>query len=116
MDKRRKVKAMIQNLDQASYEDLVKSESLRDLVIRETPLAIKLAIKNRLSFATIFEINNTNNFVEIHKRDWIPALESCIAYYVDKENYEECTKINSVVEELKKTKTKKTVIKSHSNE
>lgn len=106
MDKKRKVRAIIRDLDKATYDDLVKSEPLKELIIKETPTSIESAVKNRSTFATIFEINNSNTFLEIHKKDWIPALESCIAYYVKKENYEECTRINALINEIRSRNNK----------
>jgi len=101
MEKRRKVRATILGIDSVEEEDLKKSLILKDLVIKETPEAVEEAISSRSNFATIFEVNDSGNYVEIHKRDWIPALQACLMYCVQKENYEACTKINKLIDKLK---------------
>jgi hypothetical protein len=101
MEKKRKVRANIPGVDTITHEDLKKSVVLRDLVVKETPNAIEEAINNRNNFASLFEVNESGNCVEIHRRDWIPALESCMIHCVQKEDYEACSKINKLIDKLK---------------
>jgi hypothetical protein len=101
VEKRRKVRATILGVETIEQEDLKKSVILKDLVISETPNAIEEAMTTRSNFATIFEVNDSGNYVEIHKRDWISALQACLIYCVKKENYESCSKINKLIDKLK---------------
>jgi hypothetical protein len=111
-DKKRKVKAVINNIEDATYEDLRQSLILKELVMKEVPAAIEEAIKSRSTFASLFEINDTFSFVEIHKRDWINALECCLVYNVQKEDYEQCSKITKLINQLKSINSKLTVKKN----
>lgn len=113
MEKKRKVRANIQGVDTITHEDLKKSVILKDLVIKETPNAIEEAIANRNNFASVFEVNDSGNYVEIHRRDWIPALEACLMHSVQKEDYESCTKINKLIDKLKLVNTAIKIKKTH---
>lgn len=101
MERKRKVRAVIENVHLASAEDLIKSDTLKQLLMTETPSAIENAIQTKNVYATIFEINDSSSYVEVHKRDWVSALESCLKYQLEKENYELCSKINSLINRIK---------------
>jgi hypothetical protein len=108
MAKKRRLRAIIDNLQQVTSLDLQNSEQFNALLMKETPEAIADAIKNKLTYATIFEINNTNHYVEIHKRDWQTALEVCLDHYSseDQEDYEKCVDIKKLIEQINSKKTK----------
>jgi hypothetical protein len=106
MEKRRVVKAVIHGIENVTSESLKQDGSLLQLLISEVPKSIEYASKNRKIFATLFEINDSSTYVEIHKRDWVQALESCVKYYIDKENYEMCTKIKHLISVVKSTESK----------
>lgn len=115
MDKKRRVKANIQNLHLATTEDLMRSDTLIELLIRETPISIEYALENKSSYATLFEINESASFIQLHKRDWINALESCLKHHLEKENYEACSKINVLINKIKR-KNSRITVKSEKNE
>lgn len=83
-------------------DQLVESEVLLSVLKKEVPKAINAAIKEKKTYATVFEINTFGVFVEIHKKDWISALNSCIEMHAKKEEYEVCVEINKTVELLSK--------------
>lgn len=108
MPKQRRIRAIIDHVESYSYSELVSSEQLKELVYKETPAAIEEAIKHKSQYATIFEINNTGHYVEIHKKDWIDALNVCIAEKVEKEDYKECARLNEIIQRIEsKQKPKK---------
>lgn len=113
MPKQRRIRAIIDQVESYSYSELVSSEQLKQLVYKETPLAIEEAIKHKSQYATIFEINNSGHYVEIHKTDWVDALNACITDLVAKEDYKECARINELIQKIQskqhKTKTNGTV-------
>ena len=77
---------------------------------KEVPASIEYAIENKKTFASIFEINDSNCYIELHKNQWIQALETCILFYIEEEDYEACNKITKLIEKIKK-KPKKVVAK-----
>lgn len=111
MEKRRATKVYIPNLEQVSAEDLKKSDILKKVLFTEVPKSIEYANKNKKLFASIFEINDTNNYVEIHRKDWITALESCVNHYISLEDYEYCNKIKSLINSIKTSSSKLTINK-----
>lgn len=108
MPKQRRIRAIIDHVESYSYSELVSSEQLKELVYKETPLAIEEAIKHKSQYATIFEINNTGHYVEIPKKDWVSALNACIADNVAKEDYKQCARLNELVQKIESKQQKST--------
>jgi hypothetical protein len=106
MPKQRKIRAILDAVERYTSTELLSSETLTQLVYKETPNAIEEAIKTNSTYASIFEINNSGHYVEIHKRDWVPALSVCLSEKVSKEDYKECSRINELITKLQKKQTK----------
>lgn len=100
--KRRAVRALFENLYDLTSEDLQQSEVLKQLIKDQVPTSIEEAYKAKKIFAPIFEINATSSYIEIHRNHWIQALETCLVWYVEDENYEMCIKITQLVKQLHK--------------
>jgi len=88
--------------------DLMDNEVLLNLIRSETPLAIEEAFKARKTFATIFEVNTTGYFLDLPKMYWVDALQECIKLNLVDEKYEECLRLNNLIEDIKKV-SKKTI-------
>lgn len=115
MAKRKHVRAIFQDVDKLSSEDIAKSQALKDLLKTQVPVCIFEAhIANR-QVASVFEINDSDHYIEIHKRDWPQALETCIIWYLETEEYEKCTKLRNMIEEIQKKPTKKLNIKKEND-
>jgi hypothetical protein len=99
---KRPFRVNFENIEDMRSEDLVESEVLVKVLKTEVPKAINKAIKEKKSYATVFEINTFNVFVEIHKKDWISALSSCIDLHTKQEEYEACAELAKTIESLKK--------------
>jgi hypothetical protein len=106
MAKQRKIRAIIESVERYTSSELLSSTVLTDLVYKETPNAIEEAIKTNSTYASIFEINNSGHYVDIHKRDWIAALSVCLSENVSKEDYKACSRINELITKLQKKQTK----------
>ena len=108
MAKRKIPRAYFDNIEHISTEDLEKLNALKTLLKDQVPKSIELAIVSKKTFASVFEINDSNNFVEIHKKDWIPALDTCIRWHVEsgEENWEYCSHMAKIVESLKEKQIK----------
>jgi len=106
MSKRQIPRAMFEPLEDLQAADLLDNAALLTLVKKEAPLAIEEALKNKKTFATLFEISGTGYYLDIPKNYWIPALEQCIVYKLEEEDFEDCVKIKNLIEDIKKpTKT-----------
>jgi cyclophilin family peptidyl-prolyl cis-trans isomerase len=102
--KRKVMRALFDNIETLTTEQILSSEVLKKLIVTETPKAISHAHKNKGTYASIFEINNSKFFIEIHKKDWLAALESCVVFNVEIEDYENCQEINALIQEIKSSK------------
>jgi hypothetical protein len=94
---RKPVRAIFDQLDKLTKDDITKSDILKDLVKKHVPLAIEEAIVEKKIYASLFEINDSGQYVDIHKNHWIQALEACLVWYVEDENYEMCTHIKNLI-------------------
>jgi hypothetical protein len=110
MNKNRPPRAVFDNIESLTAQDIQTSEVLKTLIKKETPKAIEFALDNKKTFASIFEINDSNSYIELHKNQWVQALETCILFYIEEEDYESCNKITKLIEKIKK-KPKKVVTK-----
>lgn len=100
---RKVVRAMFDNLDMMTAEDIAGSEILKKLLSENVPLSIKRAHSSKSTHASIFEINSSETYLEIHESQWIPALETIIGWYSDEkvQDYEKCAEIAKLIETLK---------------
>jgi hypothetical protein len=94
---RRPVRALFENPRDARAEEVAKSEILKDLLKTHVPLAIENALVKKKIYASIFEINDSKQFIEIHKNNWVQALETCLIWYVEDEDYEVCNHIKNLI-------------------
>jgi hypothetical protein len=101
----RPIRAMFPDIQHLMSEDIKSSDILKQLLKDEVPKSIKKAHKEKKTYACVFEINNSNHYLEIHKKDWIDSLNSCIVFNVELEEYDKCTEITQLIEEIKSTKS-----------
>lgn len=103
MPKRIIPKAMFEPLEDVEASALLENEMLMLLVKKETPLAIREAVDNKKTFATIFEISGTGFYLDLPKPYWIPAIEQCILLMLEEEKFEECVVLKELIEDIKKS-------------
>lgn len=102
MSKRKIPKAIFEPLEEARCADLVNTEPLIRLIKKETFPAIKEAFEGNKTFATLFEINGLGLYLDIPKQYWVPALEQCINFMLEEENFEECIPLKKLIDNIKK--------------
>lgn len=107
--KRRTVRAIFDQPEYLKAEDVANSEILKSLLKIHVPNSIEDAIVNKKIYACVFEINDTAHYIEIHKNHWESALETCLIWYVEEENYEMCTHIKNIIQSIKDKKVKRKV-------
>jgi hypothetical protein len=79
--------------DEKDILKLAKSEDLNEIVMKESLVAIKDAIKNKSETADIVNITNLNCIVSIKKEDFGKVLDTLVNYYQNKEEYLTCSSI-----------------------
>jgi hypothetical protein len=114
--KRNVVRALFDQPESLRSEEVADSEILKNLMKAHVPIAIELAIASNKIYASIFEINDSDCYLEIHKKHWAQALETCLLWYVEDEDYETCNHIKSLIHSVKeKNKTSKVSFKNNKN-
>ena len=57
-------------------------------------------IEYELESVNIAEIKNHDVIISVPKSEWKGGLENAMNYYIEKEEYEECSKIKKLIEKL----------------
>tara|TARA_R110000824_G_scaffold55795_3_gene153434 strand:- start:1909 stop:2181 length:273 start_codon:yes stop_codon:yes gene_type:complete len=57
-------------------------------------------IKSNLESVNIAEIKHTDVMISVPKTEWKAGLEKAMNYYIEKEEYEECSKIKDLIEKI----------------
>ena len=57
-------------------------------------------IKDNLESVNVAEIKHTDIILSVPKSEWKGGLENAMNYYIEKEEYEECSKIKNLIEKL----------------
>ncbi len=69
--------------------------SLEDFEAKaKKPLMVKTLVSN------IAEIKNYDLILSVPKAEWKGGLEKALDYYINKEEYEECSKVKKLIEKL----------------
>lgn len=94
-------RVVFQPLEGLTATQLQDNKLLYEIVRSETHPAIKDAFEHKKTFATLFEVNTTGNYLDIPKQYWISALEECIKFNLVDEEFEECLKIKNLIDSIK---------------
>ena len=58
------------------------------------------AIKTDKKEIKLCEVKNSDIYITVEKPKWKKSLDSALQYYVDKEEYEQCSKIKNLIDKL----------------
>ncbi len=58
------------------------------------------AIKSNKKEIKLCEVKNSNVFITVEKTEWKKSLDSALHYYINTEEYEECSKIKKLINKL----------------
>lgn len=114
---RKTARAIFDNPEHLTSEDVAESLVLKSLLKLHIPIAIEDSIIGNKIYACIFEINDSNQYIEIHKNHWIQALETCLVWYVEDEDYEMCNHIKNLIHVIsEKSRSNKVILKKSEDE
>jgi len=82
-----------------SLEDF-EAKAKKPTMMRSLVSNIADGIEDKLESVNIAEIKNQNLIISVPKDEWKPGLEKAMEYYIEKEEYEECSKIKEIIERL----------------
>jgi hypothetical protein len=83
-----------------SYDRMLEIPELKDIVIEETLFAIKEGIDKRKKSILLFEIADSNYYIELEKDKWKLSLENVLDYYTEKEEYDMCIECRDLINKL----------------
>lgn len=81
-------------------ETLCSNEVFSKAVYIEAVESIKDAIKNKSKTAVLFELDKSEYYIELDKSEWKQSLQSCLDRYVEKELYEACIEIKTLIDKI----------------
>ena len=84
----------------ADYTTLTKIPEIRQVVLDEAIYAIKDGIEKHKSSISLFEIANSEYYIELGKDKWKPILEHLIDLYIEKEEYDKCIEARDLISKL----------------
>tara|TARA_R100001460_G_scaffold41394_1_gene77019 strand:+ start:41 stop:310 length:270 start_codon:yes stop_codon:yes gene_type:complete len=58
------------------------------------------AIKTNKKEIKLCEVKYANTYLTVHKNNWSSSLAKALDFYIDKEEYEECSKIKNLIDKL----------------
>lgn len=84
----------------ASYDMLTEVPEVIQVVIDETVVAIKEGIAKKKKSINLFEVTNSEYYIELKKEQWKSSLEKALEYYLEKEEYERCAECRDLINKL----------------
>ena len=82
-----------------SLEDF-EAKAKKPIMMKSLVSNIAEGIESNLESVNIAEIKNQNLILSVPKTEWKSGLENAMDYYIEKEEYEECSKIKEIINRL----------------
>ena len=82
-----------------SLEDF-EAKAKKPTMMKSLVLNIADGINDNLESVNIAEIKNHDVIISVSKDEWKPGLEKAMEYYIEKEEYEVCSKIKKLIKRL----------------
>ena len=77
-----------------------ETKAKKTIVMKSLVENITVGVDLDLESVNIAEIKNQNIFISVPKTEWKAGLENAMDYYIQKEEYEECSKIKKLIEKI----------------
>ena len=74
--------------------------SKRPQVYKSLIEGVSEAIKKNKKVIKLCEVKNSNIYITVEKPEWKDSLDSALQYYINTEEYEECSKIKDLIDKL----------------
>jgi hypothetical protein len=82
-----------------SLEDF-EAKAKKPLMMKSLVSNIAKGIEYELESVNVAEIKNHDVIISVPKTEWKGGLENAMEYYIEKEEYEECSKIKKIINKL----------------
>ena len=80
------------------YNEELKSK--KHQVYKSLVDGVSEAIKTDKKEIKLCEVKNSGVFITVEKPEWKKSLDSALQYYIDIEEYEQCSKIKRLIDKL----------------
>ena len=90
---------MTRKIPQISLEDF-ETKAKKRIVMESLVKNLAEGVDLNLDEIDIAEIKNHDVLISIPKKEWKSGLEQAINFYVEKEEYEKCSKIKTLISKL----------------
>ena len=91
---------MTRKIPVISLEDF-EAKAQKRKVYKSMVENITEGVELKLESVNIAEIKNHDVIINVPKTEWKGGLKNAMNYYIEKEEYEECTKIKNLIEKIK---------------
>jgi hypothetical protein len=82
-----------------SLEDF-EAKAKKPLMMKTLVTNIAEGIEYKLESVNVAEIKNHDIILSVPKSEWKGGLENAMDYYIEKEEYEQCSKIKKLIDRL----------------
>ena len=82
-----------------SLEDF-KAKAKKPTMMKSLVENITEGVECELESVNIAEIKNQNVIISVPKTEWKSGLKKAMNYYIETEEYEECSKIKNLIDKL----------------
>ena len=82
-----------------SFEDL-EAKAKKPLMFKTLVASIAEGIKDNLESVNVAEIKNYDVIINVSKDEWKSGLEKALEYYIEGEEYEQCSKVRDLINKL----------------
>ena len=77
-----------------------EAKAKKPTMMRSLVSNIANGIEDNLESVNIAEIKNHDVIISVPKTEWKAGLEQAMEYYIEREEYEECSKIKKIIKKL----------------
>ena len=82
-----------------SLEDF-EAKAKKPLMMKTLVTKIANGIEDNLESVNIAEIKNTDIILSVPKTEWKGGLKNALEYYIEGEEYEQCSKVRDLINKL----------------
>ena len=90
---------MIRKIPIISLEDF-EAKAKKRQVYKSLVESVTNGVNEDLESVNVAEIKNHDIIISVPKSEWKGGLENALNFYIEREEYEECSKIKKLIERL----------------
>jgi len=90
---------MTRKIPVISLEDF-EAKAKKPTMMKSLVLNIAEGIEDKSESVNVAEIKNYDIIISVPKSEWKGGLENAMDYYIEREEYEECSKIKKLIKKL----------------